>query len=40
MEFGHVTNQYLYPDRYIKMMPYFLNDVIDAKINSSKMQEK
>jgi hypothetical protein len=25
MEFNHVTNQYLYPDRYIKMIPYFLN---------------
>jgi hypothetical protein len=24
MEFDHVTNQYLYPDRYIKI-PYFLN---------------
>jgi hypothetical protein len=28
MEFAidHVTNQYLYPDRYIKMIPYFLNN--------------
>jgi hypothetical protein len=25
MEFDHVTNRYLYPDRYIKMIPYFLN---------------
>jgi hypothetical protein len=25
MEFDLVTNRYLYPDRYIKMMPYFLN---------------
>ena len=24
MEFDHVTNRYLYPDRYIKMIPYFL----------------
>jgi hypothetical protein len=24
-EFYHMTNQYLYPDRYIKMIPYFLN---------------
>jgi hypothetical protein len=26
MEFDHVTNRYLYPDRYIKMIPYFLNE--------------
>jgi hypothetical protein len=25
MEFDHVTNRYLYLDRYIKMSPYFLN---------------
>jgi hypothetical protein len=25
MEFDHVTNRYLYPDTYIKMIPYFLN---------------
>jgi hypothetical protein len=25
MEFDRVTNRYLYPDRYIKMIPYFLN---------------
>jgi hypothetical protein len=25
MEFDHVTNRYLYSDRYIKMIPYFLN---------------
>jgi hypothetical protein len=25
MEFDHVTNRYLYPDRYMKMTPYFLN---------------
>jgi hypothetical protein len=24
MEFDHVTNQYLYPDRYIKMIRYFI----------------
>jgi hypothetical protein len=24
MEFDHVTNRYLYPDRYIKMILYFL----------------
>jgi hypothetical protein len=24
MEFDHMTNRYLYPDRYIKMIPYFL----------------
>jgi hypothetical protein len=26
MEFDHLTNRYLYPDRYIKMIPYFLNN--------------
>jgi hypothetical protein len=26
MEFDHVTDQYLYPDRYIKMIPYFFNN--------------
>jgi hypothetical protein len=25
MEFDHVTNWYLYPDRYMKMILYFLN---------------
>jgi hypothetical protein len=25
MEFGHVSNRYLYPDRYIKMIPHFSN---------------
>jgi hypothetical protein len=25
IEFDLVTNRYLYPDRYIKMIPYFLN---------------
>jgi hypothetical protein len=25
MEFDHVTNRYLYRDRYIKMIPYFLS---------------
>jgi hypothetical protein len=30
MEFDHVTNQYLYPDRYIKMIPYFLNKAFDT----------
>jgi hypothetical protein len=24
MEFDHVTNRYSYPDRYIKIIPYFL----------------
>jgi hypothetical protein len=24
-EFDHVTNRYLHPDRYIKMISYFLN---------------
>jgi hypothetical protein len=28
VEFDHVTNPYLYPDRYIKMIPYFLNKTI------------
>jgi hypothetical protein len=28
MEFDHVSNRYLYPDRYIKMIPYFLNNLI------------
>jgi hypothetical protein len=26
MEFDHVTNLYLYPDRYIKMIPYYLSE--------------
>jgi hypothetical protein len=25
MEFDHVTNRYLYPDRYIRLIPHFLN---------------
>jgi hypothetical protein len=28
MEFDHMTNRYLYPDRYNKMIPYFLNNQI------------
>jgi hypothetical protein len=28
MEFDHVTNWYLYPDKYTKMIPYFLNTYI------------
>jgi hypothetical protein len=28
MEFDHVTNRYLYPDKYIKMIPYILNKCI------------
>jgi hypothetical protein len=27
MEFDYVTNRYLYPDKYIKMIPYFLNSI-------------
>jgi hypothetical protein len=29
MEFYHMTNRYSYPDKYIKMIPYFLNIVSD-----------
>jgi hypothetical protein len=25
MEYDNVTNRYLYPDRYIEMIPYFLS---------------
>jgi sensor histidine kinase YesM len=32
MEFDHVTNRYLYPDRYIKMIPYFLIIKIEMDI--------
>jgi hypothetical protein len=37
MEFDYVTNQYLYPDRYmyIKMIHYFLNifsEVVDPEL--------
>jgi hypothetical protein len=26
MEFDHATNWYLYPHKYFKMIPYFLNE--------------
>jgi hypothetical protein len=31
MEFDPVTNRYLYLDRYIKMIPYFLNVLWTSK---------
>jgi hypothetical protein len=33
MEFDHVTNRYLYPDRYIKMIPYFLKTCLETKLS-------
>jgi hypothetical protein len=32
MEFDHVTNRYLYPDRYIKLIPYILINGCQASI--------
>jgi hypothetical protein len=36
MKFDHMTKQYLYPDRYIKMISYFLIDDIHIFSNDCK----
>jgi hypothetical protein len=40
MEFDHVTNQYLYPNRYIKMMPFFLMGRKNLTTINSKLSKK
>ena len=32
MEFDHVTNPYLYPDKYFKMISYFLSKYPNTKV--------